>query len=100
MDIRFKIGDWVAHEATVPVKKADEPDVEQPYRGHRERVNPTKKATYIGRVKKISITEQGVVYYVVFGPEDNWKQLVSGELMDAAVILNPPRMDPEASKAR
>lgn len=98
-DLKFKIGDWVAHEAPAPPKKGEEPDVEQPYRGHRPAKTglPVKMATYIGRIKKISMTEEGVVYYVVFSPDDNWKQLSGAQLQDAAIHINPPRQAPAPS---
>lgn len=92
MKLLFKNGDWVAHTAPVPPKRGSEPDVEKPYQGHRSPTRPdnVKKATYIGRVKKIVIEEEKITYYVVFGPEDNWVRLSGEQLERAAIQINPP----------
>jgi hypothetical protein len=91
--MRFKINDWVAHQVTV--FKAIEPDHEQETKADgRGRINDTARVAYVGRVKKATVTEQGVTYFVAFAPDQNWKQFKESELEDAAIQINPPRMAP------
>lgn len=51
---------------------------------------PEDGAIYIGRVKKISIEEEGVKVFVAFAPGGKWMQFEEKELVPSGVFIDPP----------